>query len=66
MFGSDEGIILSSAVGEVLGSTIGIYGGADLDSSDGSLMILMISQLRANCLRTHLDHTMELYWVILT
>ena len=36
MFGSYEGIILSSAVGEVLCSTLGIDEGADLGSSDGS------------------------------
>ena len=58
MFGSDEGIILSSAVGEVLGSTIGIYEVAYMGSSDGSQVVSMISHLRFYCLRTHLDHTM--------
>ena len=50
MFGSDEGIILSSAVFGVLGSTLGLDEGTYLGSSDGSLMVSMISHLRVNCL----------------
>ena len=50
MFGSDEGIILSSAVGGVLGSTLGLDEGAYLGSSDVSLMVSMMSHLRVNCL----------------
>ena len=65
MFGSDEGIILSSDVGEFLGSTLGIDEGVYLGSSYGSLVVSMVSHLRVNCLRTNLDHTMELYWVLL-
>ena len=60
MFGSDEGIILSFSFGEVIGPTLGIYEGSDLDSSYGSLMVSMMSHLRVHCLKTHLDHTMEL------
>ena len=48
MFCSDEGIILRSDVGELLGSTLGIDEGKDLDSSDGSLMVSMMSHLRVN------------------
>ena len=50
MFGSDEGIILSSDVGEVLGSTLDLDEVEYLVSSDGSLMVSMISHLRVNCL----------------
>ena len=39
MFGYDEGIILSSDVGEVLGYTLGLDEEADLGYSDGSLMV---------------------------
>ena len=48
MFGSDEGIILSSAVGEVLGFTLGLDEGAYMGSSDGFLMVSMMSQLRVH------------------
>ena len=50
MFGSDEVIILSSAVGVVLDYTLRLDEGAYLGSSDGYLMVSMISQLRVNCL----------------
>ena len=62
MFGSDEGITLSSDVGEGLGSTLGLDEGEYLRSSYGCLMVSMMSHLRFNFLRTHLDHIMELYW----
>ena len=65
MFCSDEGIILRSDVGEGLGYKLGLDEGADMGSSDGSLMVSMMSHLRVHFLRTHLDHMMELYWVIL-
>ena len=65
MFGSDEGIILISSVSEVLGFTLGLDGGKDMEYSDGSLMVSMMSNLRVHCLSTHLDHTMELNWVLL-
>ena len=48
MFGSDEGIILSSDVGEVLGSTLDLDEVEYLVSSDGSLMVSMMSHLRVN------------------
>ena len=50
MFGSDEGIILSSAVGEVIGSTLGIDEGEYMRYSDGSLIVSRISHLRVHCL----------------
>ena len=58
LFSYDEGIILSSAVGEVLGYIIGLYEGSDMGSSDVPMMVSMMSHLRVNGLRTHLDHTM--------
>ena len=45
MFGSNEGLILISAVGGMLGSTLGLDEGAYLRSSDGSLMVSMMSHL---------------------
>ena len=63
MFGSDEGIILSYYVGEGLGSTLVIDEGADLGSSDISLVVSIMSHLKVHLLRTHLYNTMELCWV---
>ena len=63
MFGSDEGLIISSDIGEVLLSTLGIDEGAYLGSSDGSWMVSIMSHLRVHCLRTHLDDTVEMHWV---
>ena len=50
LFGSDEGIILSSAVDVMVGSTLGLDEGAYLGYSDGSLIVSMMSHLRVNCL----------------
>ena len=50
LFGSYECIILSSAVVGVLCSTLGLGEGEYLESSDGSLMVSMMSHLRVNCL----------------
>ena len=63
MFVYDEGIILISAVDEVLGSTLGLDEGADLGSSDISLVVSIMSHLKVHLLRTHLYNTMELCWV---
>ena len=65
MFGYDDVIILISDVGEVFGSTLDIYEVVYMGSSDGSLTVLMMSQLRVYLLRTHLDRTLKLYWVLL-
>ena len=64
LFGSDDGIIISSAYGEVLGSTHGIDEGSYMGFSDGSLIVLMILRLRVYCLSNHVDNTLKLYWVI--
>ena len=61
LFGSDNGIILRSSVGEVLGYTLELDEEAYLGSSDGFLVVLMMSHLRVYCLRTHLDHKLKLY-----
>ena len=48
MFGSDEGLIISSDIGEVLLSTLGIDEGAYLGSSDGSWMVSIMSHVRVH------------------